>query len=150
MGLTNICILITINNSDRKILEILLILLEKLYKLMWQLIWYVNINNLLTTFLNYFLWLLIHLCKFHVIKFIISLTSFIQILVYYLLEMPLIIFIATSFRKLKIFSQRRKSLTTLTEPSLPLFQKFKVLKLWGTIGLLVSVTLCIKLLRRSL
>ena len=97
MGLTNICILITINNSDRKILEILLILLENLYKLMWQLIRYVNVNNLLTTFFNYFLWFLIHLCKFQVVKFTISLILFIQILVYYLLEMSLIIFIVSSF-----------------------------------------------------
>ena len=33
----------------------------------------------------------------HVVKFIISLTSFIQILVYYLLEVSLITFITTSF-----------------------------------------------------
>ena len=97
MGLTNICILITINNSDRKILKILLILLENLYKLMWQLIWYVNVSNLLNVFLNYFLWLLIHLCKPHIVKFIISLTSFIQILVYYFFEVSLITFIVTLF-----------------------------------------------------
>ena len=38
MSLTNICILIARNNLGRKILEILLILLENLYKLTWQLI----------------------------------------------------------------------------------------------------------------
>ena len=64
---------------------------------MWQLIWYVDVNNLLATFLNYFLWLMIHFCKPHVVKFIISLISFIQILVYYLLEVLLIAFISTSF-----------------------------------------------------
>ena len=40
---------------------------------------------------------MIHLSKSHVIKFIIFLTSFIQILVYYLLEVLLIAFISTSF-----------------------------------------------------
>ena len=40
---------------------------------------------------------MIHLCKSHVIKFIISQTSFIQILVYYLFEVLLIAFISTSF-----------------------------------------------------
>ena len=40
---------------------------------------------------------MIHFCKSHVVKFIISVTSFIQILVYYLLEMSLITLIATSF-----------------------------------------------------
>ena len=54
-------LLITINNSDTKMLEI------------------------------------IQLCKLHVVKFIIFLTSFIQILFYNLLEVSLIIFIATSF-----------------------------------------------------
>ena len=39
----------------------------------------------------------IYLYKPHVIKFIISLTSFIQILVYYFLEVLLITLIATSF-----------------------------------------------------
>ena len=46
-------------------------------------LWFVDINNLLNTFLNLFLWLVIHFYKSHVLKFIISLTSFIQILVYY-------------------------------------------------------------------
>ena len=40
---------------------------------------------------------IIQLCKPHVVKFIIFLTSFFQILVYNLLEVSLIIFIATSF-----------------------------------------------------
>ena len=40
---------------------------------------------------------MIHLCKPHVVKFIISLISAIQILVYYLLEVSLIAFISTSF-----------------------------------------------------
>jgi len=40
---------------------------------------------------------MIHLYKHHIVKFIISLTSFIQILIYYLLEVLLITFIATSF-----------------------------------------------------
>ena len=97
MGLTNICVLFARNNLDRKILKILLILLANLYKLIWQLIWYMNVSNLLNSFLNYFLWLLIYLCKSHVVKFIISLTSFIQILVCYLLEVSLITSIVTSF-----------------------------------------------------
>ena len=58
---------------------------------------YVDVNNLLNAFLNYFLLLVIHLCKSHVVKFIISLISFIQILVYYLLEVSLIAFISTLF-----------------------------------------------------
>ena len=40
---------------------------------------------------------MIHLCKLHIVKFIISLTSLIQILVYYLLEVSLITFITISF-----------------------------------------------------
>ena len=40
---------------------------------------------------------MIHLYKTHVIKFIISLTSHIQILVYYLLKVSLITFIVISF-----------------------------------------------------
>ena len=40
---------------------------------------------------------MIHLYKHHVVKFIISLTSFIQIFVYYFLEMSLIKFISTTF-----------------------------------------------------
>ena len=40
---------------------------------------------------------MIHLYKHHVVKFIISLTSFIQILVCYLLEVSLITFIAITF-----------------------------------------------------
>jgi len=40
---------------------------------------------------------MIHLYKTHVVKFIISLTSSIQILVYYLLEVSLITFIVISF-----------------------------------------------------
>ena len=40
---------------------------------------------------------MIHLSKPHVIKFIISLTLFIHILVYYLLKVSRIIFIVTSF-----------------------------------------------------
>ena len=40
---------------------------------------------------------MIHFCKPHVVKFIISLISAIQILVYYLLEVSLIAFISTSF-----------------------------------------------------
>ena len=40
---------------------------------------------------------MIHLCKPHVVKFIISLILVIQILVYYLLEVSLIAFISTSF-----------------------------------------------------
>ena len=40
---------------------------------------------------------MIHLSKPHVIKFIISLTFFIHILVYYFLKVLLIIFIVTSF-----------------------------------------------------
>ena len=56
-----------------------------------------DVNNLLNAFLNYFLWLVLYFYIHHVVKFIISLTSFIQILVYYLLEMSLITFIATSF-----------------------------------------------------
>ena len=64
---------------------------------MWELIWYVDVNNLLDAFLNYFLWLMIYLCKLHVIKFIISLILLIQIFFYYLLEMLLIAFISTSF-----------------------------------------------------
>ena len=42
---------------------------------------------------------MIHFCKPHVIEFIISLTSFIQMLVYYLLEVLLIAFISTSFER---------------------------------------------------
>ena len=56
-----------------------------------------DVNNLLDAFFNYFLWLMIHLCKPHVVKFIISLILAIQILVYYLLEVSLIAFISTSF-----------------------------------------------------
>ena len=56
-----------------------------------------DVNNLLNTFLKYFLLLVIYLCKPHIAKFIISLTSFIQILVYYLLEVSLIISITISF-----------------------------------------------------
>ena len=40
---------------------------------------------------------MIHFCKPHVVEFIISVTSFIQILVYYLLEVLLSAFISTSF-----------------------------------------------------
>ena len=40
---------------------------------------------------------MIHLYKYHVVKFIIFLTSFIQTLVYYLLEVSSITFIATTF-----------------------------------------------------
>ena len=40
---------------------------------------------------------MIHFCKPHVVEFIIAVTSFIQILVYYLLEVLLIIFITVSF-----------------------------------------------------
>ena len=40
---------------------------------------------------------MIYLCKPHIIKFIISITSLIQLLVYYLLEISLIAFISTSF-----------------------------------------------------
>ena len=41
---------------------------------------------------------MIHFCKSHVVEFIISaVTSFIQILVYYLLEVSLSAFISTSF-----------------------------------------------------
>ena len=40
---------------------------------------------------------MILLCKPHIVKFIIFLTSLIQILVYYLLELLLITFITTSF-----------------------------------------------------
>ena len=40
---------------------------------------------------------MIYLCKPHIIKFIISITSLIQVLVYYLLEISLIVFISTSF-----------------------------------------------------
>ena len=40
---------------------------------------------------------MIHLCKLYIVKFIISLTSLIQILVYYLLEVSLITFITISF-----------------------------------------------------
>ena len=40
---------------------------------------------------------MIHLYKHHVVKFIISITSFIQILVCYLLEVSLITFIAITF-----------------------------------------------------
>ena len=48
-------------------------------------------------FLINFLWLMIHLYKTHVVKFIISLISSIQILVYYLLEMSLITYTVISF-----------------------------------------------------
>ena len=72
-------------------------------------------NNLLNAFLNYFLRLMIHLCKRHVVKFIISLISFIQTLIYYLLEVLLIAFISTSFASFffkvnfSIFLQKKKA-----------------------------------------
>ena len=40
---------------------------------------------------------IIQLCKPHVVKFIISLASFIQILIYYLLEVSQITFVSTLF-----------------------------------------------------
>ena len=94
------------------------ILLENIYKLMWQLIWYVNINNPLNIFFELLFVMMIHLCNTHVLKFIIFLTSFIQILVYYLLEMSLITFIITSFvsffskicYNFSIFFQNKKSI----------------------------------------
>ena len=59
---------------------------------------------------------MIRLYKSHVVKFIISLTSFIQILVYYLLEVSLIAFISTLFEiffskicyNFSIFSKKEK------------------------------------------
>ena len=95
MSLTNIYI---INhkkyNLDRKMH--FKFYFKDLHKLMWQLIWFVEVNNLLNAFLKYFLWLVIHLCKSHIVKFIISITSFIQIFIYYILEVSLITFITTS------------------------------------------------------
>ena len=61
---------------------------------MWQLIWFVDVNNLLNAFLNYSM---MYLYNHHVVKFIISLTSFIQILVFYILEVSLITFIVITF-----------------------------------------------------
>ena len=55
MNLTNIFVLIARNNSYRKILEILLILLENLYKLMWFFIWFVDVNNLYIKYIFEFL-----------------------------------------------------------------------------------------------
>ena len=42
---------------------------------------------------------MIHLYKLDVVKFIISLISFIQLLIYYLIEVSLITFVVTSFGK---------------------------------------------------
>ena len=41
----------------------------------------------------------IQLCKPYLVKFIISLISFIQLLIYYLIEASLITFVVTSFGK---------------------------------------------------
>ena len=61
-------------------------------------------NDSLNAFLNYFLWLVIHLdlCKLHVVKFIMSLVLFIQILVYYLLKVPIIALVIASLCKFLI------------------------------------------------
>ena len=67
---------------------------------------------------------MIHLRKPHIVKFIISLTLFIQILVYYLLEMSLITFISTLFESfflvkfviiLVFFFQNKKQITKIKE-----------------------------------
>ena len=42
------------------------------------------------------------LCKLHVVKFIMSLVSFIQIFVYYLLKVPIIALVITSLCKFLI------------------------------------------------
>ena len=60
---------------------------------------------------------MIHFCKPHVVKFKIFLISFIQILVYYLLEVLLIAFISTSFElffskicyRFSIFPKKKKA-----------------------------------------
>ena len=67
---------------------------------------------------------MIHFCKPHVVEFIISVTSVIQILVYYLLEVLLSAFISTSFERfflvkfviiLVFFFKNKKQITKIKE-----------------------------------
>ena len=67
---------------------------------------------------------MIHFCKSHVIRFIISLTSFIQIFVYYILKVLLIALISISLESfflvkfviiLVFFFQNKKQITKIKE-----------------------------------
>ena len=44
-----------------------------------------ELQNVMNGYLKYFLWLMKHLCKFHFLKFVVFLVSFIQILFFFFL-----------------------------------------------------------------